>query len=57
MTVPDTRANGFDVANPKLGCAKVEHYWAAIQNDPHAARVLDEMQRGPAERRAQMKAR
>lgn len=33
------------------GCARVVRYWSAIQRNPHAAQVLEEMQRGLEARR------
>lgn len=41
-----------DVADPIPANPKVAAYWAAIQRDEHAARVLAEMHRGLAERQA-----
>jgi hypothetical protein len=40
-----------DVEDPIPGQPKVAAYWAAIQKNPHAARVLVELHRGLAERR------
>ena len=34
------------VANPVLGFAKTEGYWARIQQNEHAARIIAEMDRG-----------
>ena len=45
----------FDVPDPMTGCARVVRYWSAIQRNPHAARVLAEMQRGLEARRAPAK--
>ncbi len=42
-------ATGVD--NPIPGCANVAVYWAAIQQNAHAARVLVELHRGLEERR------
>ncbi|MFT7091710.1 MAG: glutathione S-transferase [Candidatus Azotimanducaceae bacterium] len=36
----------LDVENPILCNDKVAAYWAKIQNNPHAAAILDEMDRG-----------
>jgi len=36
----------FDVANPMLGTKKVAAYWAKIQTNPHAAKVIEEMNQG-----------
>jgi glutathione S-transferase len=41
-----------EVENPILGVPAVASYWAAIQNNEHAARVLVELHRGLVERRA-----
>lgn len=40
----------FDVGNPILGTNKVATYWAKIQTNPHAAKVIDEMNRGLQQR-------
>ena len=40
-----------DVEDPVPGQPKVAAYWAAIQQNPHAARILVELHRGLAERR------
>lgn len=40
-----------DVADPIPSQAKVAAYWAAIQKNEHAARVLVELHRGLEERR------
>jgi glutathione S-transferase len=40
-----------DVEDPVPGQPKVAAYWAAIQQNPHAARTLVELHRGLAERR------
>lgn len=45
----------FDVPNPLLEAPKVASYWAAIQQNEHAARVLVELHRGLEERREQMR--
>jgi len=42
----------FDVENPIPACPKTAAYWAAIQTNEHAARVLVELHRGLQERRA-----
>ena len=36
----------FDVENPILATRKVAAYWAAIQRNEHAARIVDEMTKG-----------
>ncbi len=41
-----------DVDDPIPGRPKVAAYWAAIQTNPHAARILVELHRGLEERRA-----
>lgn len=46
----------FDVENPIPASPKVAAYWAAIQNNEHAARTLVELHRGLEERRAMMRA-
>ena len=46
----------FDVENPIPGTPKVATYWAGIQKNEHAARVLVELYRGLDERRALMRA-
>lgn len=43
------------VADPVAGCANVAAYWAAIQRDEHAAKVLGELHRGLEERREQIR--
>lgn len=40
----------LDVDNPILATQKVAAYWQRIQNNEHAARVLDEMNKGLQER-------
>jgi glutathione S-transferase len=52
----DTLIGSFDVDNPIPAAPKVAAYWAALQTNEHAARVLVELNRGLAERRAQMAA-
>jgi glutathione S-transferase len=42
----------FDVENPLPACANLASYWSAMQEEPHAARVLAELHRGLEERRA-----
>ena len=42
----------FDVEDPIPASPKVAAYWAAIQNNEHAARTLVELHRGLAQRRA-----
>jgi len=46
----------FDVADPIPASPKVAAYWAAIQKNAHAARILVELHRGLVERRALLKA-
>jgi glutathione S-transferase len=36
----------LDVDNPILATEKVADYWARIQTNPHAAKIIDEMARG-----------
>jgi glutathione S-transferase len=36
----------FDVDNPIIGTTKVAAYWKRIADNPHAARILDEMHKG-----------
>lgn len=43
----------FDVDDPLTSAPRVAAYWAAIRQNEHAARVLVELHRGLAERRAQ----
>jgi glutathione S-transferase len=45
-----------EVADPIPGNPKVAAYWAAIQTEPSAVRVIDEMMRGLEERRALLRA-
>jgi hypothetical protein len=40
----------LDVDNPILATKKVANYWRKIQTNPHAVRVLEEMDRGMQER-------
>lgn len=40
----------LDVENPILATTRVARYWQKIQTNPHAARVLQEMNRGLQER-------
>jgi glutathione S-transferase len=47
----ETVAPVVDVASPIAANAKVAAYWAAIQTNEHAARVLVELRRGVEERR------
>ena len=46
----------FDVENPLPTCPKTAAYWAAIQQNEHAARTLVELHRGLEERRTMMRA-
>ena len=46
---------GAGVENPVPKAANVAAYWAAIQQQEHAARVLAELHRGLAERREQIR--
>jgi glutathione S-transferase len=45
-----------EVDDPIPGLPKVAAYWAAIQKNPHAARVLVELHRGLKERRELIRA-
>ena len=40
----------FDVENPIVGTVKVAAYWEKIQTNPHAAKVIEEMNRGLQQR-------
>jgi glutathione S-transferase len=40
----------FDVPNPMEGIEKVSNYWQKIQTNPHAAKVIEEMNQGLQQR-------
>ena len=55
MFMIESTIGGLDVPDPIPGAAKVAAYWAAIQTNEHAARVLVELHRGLEQRRAMMR--